>query len=986
MNESYTIKEANTLFREKKYSEALKAYEEIISKHPEKASLYSANIKITRRKLNIKAIPTPQVIQPTNFIPQYLCNVTSSSAYAWMNKKINENLDIIPSEKATNLVSIVMPIRNCAEIIEHSIASIQNQSHKNIEIIVVDDFSTDNTQDIVLNLAQKDNRIKYKKLNSNLGTYFARSYGVHLSEGDFVTFQDADDFSHSFRIEHHLKIALKNNLTITTSNYARFDLNSGKIVNFHGRDHHYGFITTFVKRSLFNEIGSFDLTTRGGDAEFSERIARYVDKNEIYHISVPYYLASDMPGSLSHGEIDRNTNDKMMSLSFPRAKYTKKFQAIQQTFSKLESAQVFRFPMLRSPYNLPYPLNNSNVGDYIFIGCICTIPERKDIFEKSFRSIEAQVDIIYVYPDKYKEEEIPDYLIKSPKVKILSTEDHPGLRDGAKFLPLQLGLMDVAIDKTIIFTFDDDIYYPPDYTHSLFNRLKSIDFSGVVGVHGAILQENFENFRSDRTVFNFKHFLERQTCVDVLGTGTTAFRADLLRSRFQSQDINPGFIDISLAIVCRKNHIPMYCVSRPHAWLQDLTEGVDTPSLWNELVNNSTPHTQALKKLGARMWGQNAIKLLFVESTIYLPKNKTKETRSLNIDMTDKRLHFWRLRLESDSIYRVSIMFTETANLEGLVTLENTNSGKEIYSKQLTSSHISFLCNGALNKNIGLNLSKIKPKEEHIDIEISVEKLFESKLPRISRQDDRAVTACLATYPPRENCLEDVITATLPQVDKLCVYLNRYSSPPRSVVEVLESKEKESSIDFILDYSGKPKASGKFRWLDYSGYVFTLDDDIVYPGDYFKHLIGWIEKYKRKAFIGVHGIIFKEQVSSFHSSSESSIAQKFNFSAPLPDVKKVHMIGTGTLAFHSSLIYPYRKELYELMNFRSGYENANDECLAVFCNKKNIPMYIAPRQEGWLRSNKKMKYGIYEEHFNDESLSKSVIELLSSANPWPNLP
>lgn len=984
MKNPHSIKEANTLFREGKYSDALKAYEEIIKKFPEKANLISANIKIAKKHIDKKPAQ-PNENQPELLTSQHVYDFTSSSAYRWINEKICENSNFLFFENAHNLVSIVMPVRNCASIIEHSIASLQAQSHKNIEIIVVDDFSTDNTREVVLKLLQKDKRIKYKKINSNLGTYFARSYGIHLSEGDFITFQDADDFSHALRIEHHLNTALRNNSTVVTSNYVRFDLKSGEIINFHGRDQHYGFITTFAKRSLFEEIGGFDLTSRGGDAEFSERITRYIEKKNITHIPAPYYLASDMPGSLSHGEINRNIKNKTMALSFPRAKYTKNFQAIQQTLKKLESAQAFRFPMLRSPYSLPSLLNKSDIGNYQFIGCVCTIPERKNIFKKSFQSIESQVDLLYVYPDKYSEEEIPDYIKKSTKVRILSTEENPGLRDGAKFLALQLGLMDVDIEKKIVFTFDDDIYYPPDYTHSLFDRLKSIGFSGVVGVHGAILKDNFENFRTDRTVFSFKHTLENQTLVDVLGTGTVAFRADLLRNRFLAQDVNPGLIDISLAAVCRKNLIPMYSINRPHAWLQDLTAGEDTPSLWDELVNDATPHTQALKKVGTHMWGQSAIRTLFIDSNINIPKNQSKESRSFDINMSDKRLHFWRLHLESDAVYRVSIAFPEKANADGYVSLENINSGKEIYRKAPSNNHVSFLCNGAINKSIGINISKIISNEKYIKITISVDKLFESSLPREIKQRDKNIIACLATYPPRENCLEDVVAAVLPQVDQLCVYLNRYSSPPRSVVEALESPEKESTIDFITDYSGKPKASGKFRWLHYDGYIFTLDDDIVYPGDYFKHLIGWIEKYKRKAFVGVHGIIFNEIVSSFHRGSESSIAQKFNFSASLSNAKQVHMVGTGTLAFHSSLIDPFRKELYELMNFRSGYENANDECLAVFCKTRKIPMYIVPRQEGWLKSNKKMKYGIYEEHFNDETLSNSVIELLSSANPWPTI-
>jgi glycosyltransferase involved in cell wall biosynthesis len=983
-NTQYLIKHANDLFKKDKYEAALDAYNNICTNRPEMAWIIEPNIKITKQRIGGNHTEEQTPTSNKNRALEKISYKTTS-AYKWASKECKQHTKACGIKTSNNLVTVVMPARNSAPFISASIKSLMEQSHNNLEIIVIDDYSDDDTGKIVKELSKIDNRVRYVRVNANLGTYFARSYGVSLAKGDYITFQDADDFSHESRIEIHLHEAISSNTKIITSNYVRFDIISGEIINFHGNMQHYGFITTFAHRSIFSEIGSFDLTSRGGDAEFSARISRNIPKEITRHLSFPTYLASDMPGSLSYGEIDRTTQNRHDALSYPRAKYAKNFLSINQTFNKSELATLFKFPMLRSPYNLPTHLGKASINKYTIIGCVCTIPERMEIFKQAFESIESQVDVLYVYPDKYIEHEIPNYIINSPKVIVLSTKENPDLRDGAKFLPMQQGLLDKNLDQTIVFTFDDDILYPPDYVHSLYQRLSNIDFNGVVGVHGAILNENFQNFRTDRIVYNFKHELNQEILVDVLGTGTVAFRADVLRKRFLKEDINPGMIDISLAVVCRRNLIPLHCISRPNGWLRDLTIDKDLPSLWEELVQNSSPHTSALKQIHSNMWGSAAIQEQFIKRKMVLNDLKKHHSFEFYLIKNTHLLSILQITLNRESIYKIAIEIKNNKISSGRVVLRNAITGSVIYTKEPSNDHITFLCNGTLNKHLSIDLAQLETKNPEINGQIKIEELFDAVPPKEIQCGDKTITACLATYPPRQDCLQDVVNSTFNQVDNLCLYFNRYSHLPQPIADLLNDTEKSKSLDFILDFSGKPKASGKFRWIDREGYIFTLDDDILYPENYFSHLIAWIEKFKRNAFIGVHGVIFATEVTSFHKDTKSSIIEKFNFSEGLTEEKMVHLIGTGTLAFHASMISKHKEELYQLMNFRDGYENANDECLAVFAKQKNIPMYIVPRKNDWLKSNKKMKYGIFEEHFNDATLSDSVVNLLATANPWPNI-
>lgn len=90
------------------------------------------------------------------------------------------------------MISIIVPIYNAESFLEETIESIRTQKFKNIEIILVDDGSTDNSSAICENFALKDSRIKCIK-QSNSGVSIARNNGLKDARGEYVFFMDADD-------------------------------------------------------------------------------------------------------------------------------------------------------------------------------------------------------------------------------------------------------------------------------------------------------------------------------------------------------------------------------------------------------------------------------------------------------------------------------------------------------------------------------------------------------------------------------------------------------------------------------------------------------------------------------------------------------------------------------------------------------------------------------------------------------------------------
>ena len=93
-------------------------------------------------------------------------------------------------------LSVIVPVYNTAEYLEKCISSILNSSYQNLEIICINDGSTDDSEKVLNNLAQKDSRIKVVH-TQNGGVSKARNLGLSMAQGEFVSFVDSDDWIES---------------------------------------------------------------------------------------------------------------------------------------------------------------------------------------------------------------------------------------------------------------------------------------------------------------------------------------------------------------------------------------------------------------------------------------------------------------------------------------------------------------------------------------------------------------------------------------------------------------------------------------------------------------------------------------------------------------------------------------------------------------------------------------------------------------------
>lgn len=125
------------------------------------------------------------------------------------------------------LISIIMPTYNCAKFIKETIQSVINQTYENWELVIVDDCSNDNTEEIVASF--NDKRIKYHKLKKNSGAAVARTTAMKMATGNYMAFLDSDDLWKKDKLEKQLDFMKKNNYNFTCTAYEQIDEEGNKL-------------------------------------------------------------------------------------------------------------------------------------------------------------------------------------------------------------------------------------------------------------------------------------------------------------------------------------------------------------------------------------------------------------------------------------------------------------------------------------------------------------------------------------------------------------------------------------------------------------------------------------------------------------------------------------------------------------------------------------------------------------------------------------
>jgi teichuronic acid biosynthesis glycosyltransferase TuaG len=117
------------------------------------------------------------------------------------------------------LVSVITPSYNAEKFIEHTIRSVQNQTHQNWEMLIVDDCSSDATIDIITKIANEDPRVKLTRLETNSGAAVARNTAIEKATGKYIAFLDSDDYWKPEKLEKQLEFMEQNDYVFSYTNY-----------------------------------------------------------------------------------------------------------------------------------------------------------------------------------------------------------------------------------------------------------------------------------------------------------------------------------------------------------------------------------------------------------------------------------------------------------------------------------------------------------------------------------------------------------------------------------------------------------------------------------------------------------------------------------------------------------------------------------------------------------------------------------------------
>lgn len=186
------------------------------------------------------------------------------------------------------LVSVVIPSFNREKTIKRAIDSVLNQTYSNVEVIVVDDCSTDGTYTFIKKEYAGNYKVKIEKLPINSGACVARNCGIELSKGEYIAFLDSDDAFYEDKLEVQIEALKKYQTNLCATNYDRISEN-GRETKITVRD--------LRGEALYNELLFCNFITTGtliGKREcfekihFDPKLLRYQDWDLVLRLCKEY--------------------------------------------------------------------------------------------------------------------------------------------------------------------------------------------------------------------------------------------------------------------------------------------------------------------------------------------------------------------------------------------------------------------------------------------------------------------------------------------------------------------------------------------------------------------------------------------------------------------------------------------------------------------------------------------------------------------------
>ena len=262
-------------------------------------------------------------------------------------------------KNADKKITVVMTAYNTGHLVVDAVKSVLAQTHENLELMVIDDASTDDTLERLKELAETDRRLRVFHSPNNHGTYWSKNWCLSQADSDYVAFHDSDDLSDPTRLQTQLGAILdKGGAAAVTCRWRRVDAEGNPLV-IDGLPSRMAAISLMIDRTkVLRETGYFDSVRISADTEFITRITQVFGKKSIRHMRQILYTGLLRDGSLTTGQNSgfswkSEGRNYVRALSGDRAEYHQAFHEWHDTNIGNEKVLFVEFPQAERKFPAP---------------------------------------------------------------------------------------------------------------------------------------------------------------------------------------------------------------------------------------------------------------------------------------------------------------------------------------------------------------------------------------------------------------------------------------------------------------------------------------------------------------------------------------------------------------------------------------------------------------------------------------------------------
>lgn len=529
----------------------------------------------------------------------------------------------------SRLVTVIMTAHKVNPMMDKAVESILNQTHKNIELLIIDDASKKEDVQIYKKYVEMDSRVRIVRQEVNSGTYAGRNRGISEALGDYISFIDSDDWQHPQKLEFALKrLDSQEDSIATLESYIRLSP-SGRLAKVGSWFARKALMCVTWKTSVLrDELGGFDEVRVSADSELLERAEIRYGKSTLIHVPIPTYIATYHDNSLTGGG---PFAIGWPGIRGPRALYVSSFRSWHAKLRASPNGLSLIRHSQKGNFQTPKEMPRSNAGlEYLeFVDsemepiladmksfdvnifnykikpkvlkdeditiCMATFPARFSVIGRAVESLLNQTTPPSKILIHVNESETPPPLPNDKRIEVHCSPDE-NLTDIGKFKMASL------VDNGYILTVDDDIIYPPNYIENHIKWLKTFDNRVITGFHGAVLPvgepiTSWDEYKDLRRVHWFRRGLSTPLPVQIVGTGTMGYHSKHVQFNFKEFQYQ-RMVDLFVAAHAQKNKIPMITPPRPDEWMSPIDDAdEDLEAIWAQVQSNFELQNKMLEVL-----------------------------------------------------------------------------------------------------------------------------------------------------------------------------------------------------------------------------------------------------------------------------------------------------------------------------------------------------------------------------------------------------